>query len=366
MAAACILTIHAASLPAQEAAPRRVTVAVLRDAAPFSFQAENGEWRGAAVELWHLAADQLNIAYDLRGMDSAGLIDAVAAGTVDFGIGPITITADRLAEVQFSAPYFVTGMAIAVPEKHTRLWVLIENALSPTFLEFVAALFSLLLLVGALFWLFEHRKNPEFGGYRVHGVGRGLWLAVVTMTTVGYGDTAPRTLGGRFIATLWMLASLILVATLTGTVASLLTADRLASAITRPEDLYRVRVVTVAGTGTANLLEDQHIAAQQVASLEEAVQALLDGTADALAFDRALLKYQLQRHPSWRITITPGTFFPEFYGFVAPPGSPALRRLDEKMLRVVESPRWKMIVTHYTGNHTAVAAAHRSGSSVPK
>ncbi|MGB3641541.1 MAG: ion channel [Rivularia sp. (in: cyanobacteria)] len=49
-----------------------------------------------------------------------------------------------------------------------------------------------------------------------------LWWAVVTLTTVGYGDVTPKTISGRFIAFLDMLVGIGVLTLLTATVASIL------------------------------------------------------------------------------------------------------------------------------------------------
>ncbi|PQD97187.1 hypothetical protein CYL18_04765 [Pradoshia eiseniae] len=50
----------------------------------------------------------------------------------------------------------------------------------------------------------------------------GIWWAIVTTTTVGYGDIAPVTLGGRIVAVLLMFFGIGCIGTITGTVATYL------------------------------------------------------------------------------------------------------------------------------------------------
>ena len=48
----------------------------------------------------------------------------------------------------------------------------------------------------------------------------GVWWAVVTVTTVGYGDVYPMTVGGRIVAIVLMLTGIGFLAVLTATVSS--------------------------------------------------------------------------------------------------------------------------------------------------
>jgi voltage-gated potassium channel len=80
----------------------------------------------------------------------------------------------------------------------------------------------LLAVIGTLFlgaWLvllFEQDAN----GSNIHDYPDALWWAIVTVTTVGYGDRFPVTEGGRIVAVVLMLIGIGLIGVLTATVAS--------------------------------------------------------------------------------------------------------------------------------------------------
>ena len=73
------------------------------------------------------------------------------------------------------------------------------------------------LFVGAwLVLLFEENAK----GSNIHNYPDALWWAIVTVTTVGYGDRYPTTEGGRAVAVVLMLVGIGLIGVLTATVAS--------------------------------------------------------------------------------------------------------------------------------------------------
>jgi voltage-gated potassium channel len=66
----------------------------------------------------------------------------------------------------------------------------------------------------------EHGHNPAIGS-----IGDAFWWAMVTATTVGYGDISPTTTEGRLIAVLLMLVGIGAISILTATVASFFFAE---------------------------------------------------------------------------------------------------------------------------------------------
>jgi voltage-gated potassium channel len=75
----------------------------------------------------------------------------------------------------------------------------------------------ILVFVAALAELDVERGAP---GSHIHNFGDALWWAVVTITSVGYGDIAPVTFVGRLIAIGVMIAGIALLGTVTATLAS--------------------------------------------------------------------------------------------------------------------------------------------------
>lgn len=63
-------------------------------------------------------------------------------------------------------------------------------------------------------------ERHSVGPTAIHNFGDALWWAVVTVTTVGYGDKVPMTGAGRWVATGLMVTGIGLVGALTATVAS--------------------------------------------------------------------------------------------------------------------------------------------------
>ena len=84
----------------------------------------------------------------------------------------------------------------------------------------IAAVAVLITVVGGVLErVIDHEEYPT--------IGRGLWLALQTVTTVGYGDVTPTHTDGRIIAAVVMLTGLGFLAVITASVtASLIESSR--------------------------------------------------------------------------------------------------------------------------------------------
>lgn len=85
---------------------------------------------------------------------------------------------------------------------------------------FLFAVSTLVVLIGAVIYVVE---GPDNG---FTSIPNSMYWAVVTLTTVGYGDLSPRTPFGKFLASAVMILGYAIIAVPTGIVTSELTAAR--------------------------------------------------------------------------------------------------------------------------------------------
>lgn len=323
----------------------------VKAAPPFVIAGDDG-YKGLAIDLWQDAARDHGWKYEYRKYDLEGLLDAVREGKVDVGLGAITATAEREKVMDFAHPITSSGLGVAVRNKGGSGWLAVAQALvSPAFLKIIGLLVLLLLIVGVLVWALEHKGNPdEFGGSRGQGVFSGFWWAMVTMTTVGYGDTAPRSVPGRILGMIWMLAALMVVSFFTASITSALTVGKLHSQITSASDLGKVRVASIEGSTSGNWLDRNHDKYSKAKSLDAALADLDAGKVDAVVYDAPLLRWKIRQHYKGALRVLPFTLERQDYAFALPTGSPLREQIDTSLLKRINSPDWKSRLSQYFGD----------------
>ncbi|MCA9531302.1 MAG: transporter substrate-binding domain-containing protein [Myxococcales bacterium] len=316
-------------------APKRVGLA---GSEPFVFSADSGE-RGVAQQLWSEVARRLGWPEVTDRFDnvSAGL-EALEAGTIDVLVGPVSITAERAARVQFSQPFYVSHLGIAAKVIEATLWQRIRPLFSKGFFTAVGLLLLVLATVGLLFWLTERRAQPEtFSKYPIRGVGTGIWLAVVTMTTVGYGDLAPKTVAGRVVAGSWMVISLISATSLVAGIASVLAITGGSSfTITRAAQLDGHKVATVAGSPAVAFAQGYDARVETFPTLAQAFEQLEDGAVDAVVYDQPQLRYYMKTHTVQHVVVSENGYKPQGYGFATRRGAAFAPTLSAAVLALRE------------------------------
>ncbi len=107
---------------------------------------------------------------------------------------------------------------VALFRRAMRPW---EAAIDMTLLRTAALAATTVILIAAVVITDLERDNPALNSF-----DEALWWAIVTSTTVGYGDRVPITGGGQFVAVVLMILGIGLFGTLAATLTSAVTAGR--------------------------------------------------------------------------------------------------------------------------------------------
>lgn len=328
--------------------PLRVGVA---GSPPFVMDSVTGG--GISVEIWHSLAAQAGWRYHATYYPTVpAAIRALVKGDLDVVVGPVSITAERARLVGFTQPYYYSGTSILSSADDVSLWQRVRPFFSEKFFWAVCAFLLILAGVGSLLWLAERKRNPEqFPADMPKGVANGMWCAIVTMSTTGYGDKAPLTFWGRLIAASWMVISIIFATTMVAGIASTLTLTGMGTgAINKVTQLSGKRVVVVKGSPAADFLLRYGARETYARDLDSAYRLLKSRQADAVFFDRPQLLYFVQQNPDDDVSVSIADYMRGGYGFALPLGSPLLHPINVALLEMKAAGTVDQIVDGWLGN----------------
>lgn len=330
------------------AEPLRVGVA---GEPPFVDWSEGNQPTGAAVELWEkiATANEWTFVYEKFASTDEGLA-AVANNRIDVLVGDTGITRTRLASVEFSQPFFRSGLQIMVSEAR-------QHSVKRLGDDLMALLFSpvvwyvglaVVLLTAAVF-VFERRHNPDFPKTRREGLAEAFYYVVsLALTGKSVYKGFPGVLG-RIVMVFWIILGLITVAYVTSSITSSMTVDKLTVGITGPQDLQGKTVAAVEGSAGADYLLQKGITTLEKPNLQTAVSSMLRHEAAAVVNDAPVLQLYDFQHPELPITEVGPIFASQNYGFAFAIGSPLRMPVNATLLELIESKALESLMKRYLG-----------------
>jgi ABC-type amino acid transport substrate-binding protein len=329
--------------------PDKELVVGTKEAPPFVMKRADGTLYGISIDLWRQIAQELRLHYRFAERETVeDLLKGTQDGSFDAAIAAVTATAARERVVDFTQPFYSTGLGVAVATEENTWTAILRTLISFGFFQAVLALLGFALCVGFVIWLIERKKTEHYAG-GVKGLGAGIWWSTLAMTRGGAAQNAPATLAGRIVATGWLIASVITFAIFTAGITSTLTKRELQGAVHSVNDLRSVRVGAPAGSTTIDYLNRQRIKYRAYPNPQAGLVALQAHAIDAFVYDKPLLTWLILQEYSSTLRVLDITFDTQNYAIALPKGSALARALDRPLLEQTESDWWEQTLYQYLG-----------------
>lgn len=359
-------------------------IVAIRDAAPFTSRSSSGLDEGFAIDIWtsiehHLIDEGLMTNSNIILCDTiADQSRALAAGDIDVVISPLTITAQRMADYDFSQQYLQSGLTLAKKSSSAIDFKQATNVILQTITQPGVARAILLFIGFNLFLAFLLRAAFRASGKHSgedSGFGHlfdALIEAIVrTVGLRGYGDTF-RTRAGRFLEIFMAVMGTVLSATILGVLTSAFVGSIGSNVLAPAERLPEMRIGTLTGSTAQEFLiseydvrgqsQERAVCAHHTQTVEirncvlygswvDAVAALDNGELDAVLGDWIALTYlsRLDRFKN-RVSVDSAVYRNEPYGWGVARDRPELRRgIDRAIIEMMRDPRWRKRVEAYLG-----------------
>ncbi len=319
---------------------------------PF-IEKKDGKLGGISFWLWQKIAKEIKQAYVLEEMPLNKVITGLSDGTVDMTINPLTITSERGLIIDFSAPYFISnsGLLIRSTSKIQKWSSFILSFFSVNFLRAILALFFVIFIFGAFVWFFERKSNPDEFKPGLKGLWCGIWWSAVTMTTVGYGDKSPKSVGGRIVGLIWMFAAIIMISGFTASIASSLTVNQLGWEKSNIDDYKEEKIATVERSATQQFLKRRFFKKPlYYNSLSECVDALRQNKVVGVAYDYPQITHIAISDTTGQFDMSPVKYNSQLYAFGFSESLSETKKeiITNELLKIIESSDYKIVLSEYS------------------
>jgi len=258
----------------------------------FIIKDEKNNFTGYEVEFWQKITEMLgmvNWEFVLIG-NFKSLLNKVERGEIDFAISGITKTYERAQKMGFTESYLTTGLSILVPAKINSGFFSSAYAVTKALFWPLFSFFLFVLVCAHVLWWAEKDKDDSNDAGAVNdsyfpGIFEALYWVIVTCSTVGYGDIAPKKWLGRVVSVVLILVGITFFCTVTAQLSSSLTVEKFESEIKNPKDLFGKTMATLHGTTSVGVIKKFGAQAVTVLEIKDSIELLENKSIDGIVFD---------------------------------------------------------------------------------
>uniref|UniRef100_A0A5B7BUJ8 Glutamate receptor n=1 Tax=Davidia involucrata TaxID=16924 RepID=A0A5B7BUJ8_DAVIN len=313
-------------------------------------QQSNHKIQGYCVDVFDAARELLpyEVPYTLNAFGNGvsnpsynELVKMVAEDVFDAAVGDITIVTNRTKIVDFTQPFIASSLVILAPIRNTKSssWIILQ----PFTMEMWCVTAAFFVLMGVVIWILEHRLNDDFRGPPKRQLATIFLFSFSTMFKANKEDIVSAL--GRLVIIVWLFVLMVIKASYTASLTSILTVEQLSSPITGIEDLIASNspIGYQEGSFAAGyLIENFNIARSRLVSLgtpEDYERALrrgpINGGVAAIVEELPYVELFLSKQTDFGIVGQPLTR--SGWGFAFQRNSPLAIDMSTAILRLSES-----------------------------
>ena len=318
---------------------------------PFVMQGKDG-YEGMAVDLWELVAGRLGLVSNYRVYPTVRqLVKATEAGDIDVAVTNLSITRKRAETVDFSHPWYNSGLRVMVDNQGSASFRDLFAALQDAgFLTSYAWLALVILLATIGFTVFDRRFDEGFSRRWRDGLADSFYL-VMSVVTSGRYPSRKNLFGwfGRVWQAFWLIFGVAVLAYVTSSVTSVMTTMTLQSQINSLDDLQGRTVGVLDGSVAEDFALANGLEARSYPDLDAIVAALRRNDVAATINDAPVLEYYAYTHPGEPLDVVGALFEPDKYGFAMPLGSKLVKEVTLEVISAHEQDEIDAIREKYFG-----------------
>jgi ABC-type amino acid transport substrate-binding protein len=308
-------------------------------------------YAGFTWELWQQVAGELKLTYDVQEVASVTqLLQLLRDKQIDVAVTNLTITAARFETIDFTQPYLDAGLRIMIDEdRHASMANLMTDLRQTGHLRIYAWLGVIILTGTIVLTMIDRQYHPEFPEAWREGLAESFYHVMSVATS---GSTSHRNLfgaAGRLLGAIWLACGVAVVAYVTSSMTSVMTASQMAHQINGFSDLHGKHIGVLAGSVGETFCRAAMLDVQAFGTMDQALDALLKGQVSAVVNDAPVLEWYDTAHPELPITVVGPVFDTEKYGFGLPSDSPLTRRISNAVLRLQDTGALNTLRARYFG-----------------
>jgi ABC-type amino acid transport substrate-binding protein len=333
---------------------KTLRVGVLLEDKPFSWQQSNKVYLGLAVDLFSHIAQELKWDYTFVPLHPPfnDVINRVVEGKLDILVGPISVTHARYQKVDFSVPFFLNNLGVAVKKpESTNIFITIIKDIGNKVGYILPALLTYFFIIMICFFFVDNGRSFSWKQKNLLAkLGNAFWETLVILIHPEIRDS--KHVLRRLVLLAWVIPCTIFFSIIVGSIVSTITVvehNKSYLLSLKKEDLEGKKISTLKGNVTIQEGEKLGAIMVQTESREEALKMVADGTAFGTTDDHITLEDAIKAHPELNLVMSNLNLRNDQLAFVFKKGSPLLNMFNEQLLYLQDEGFAVDICSKYVG-----------------